>query len=1324
MSGARRIPFLFALLLLAVAPVAAHAQTGTIAGTVVEDGTLTPLGSTDSQPLIIHAFTPDGAYAGGGAPDAAGHYQIVNLTPGSYFVRASAPPGHVAELHNNIACIAVDCPPTAGTPVVVAASGTTTVDFSLAKEGLITGTVRRAANGTGIGTIQVAIYNANTSLVTTVATASDGTYVVKGLATGTYLARTYHLFGDTSTVDYVTELYGGVSCPTRLPERDCRILASAPIAVTAGASTSGVDFLLDKGASITGKVTTAESAGTAINNATVLAYLGEIEMARGTADATGTYTIKGLPAGRYRVRTAGAIGLNLQPVNVVDEWQNGVCVGCSGPQATVAAGADEAVTGVDFSLAVGGTISGSAVCNIPNGFERGPTIAVYSSTGQFVKSVGASGVCGASTPSTYTVTGLTAGTYFLWARDVPLIPFGTNFQGGKFIDQLYGGAPCNTADCDVRKGTPVSVVAGTTTAGIDFSLQLGYGASVQGNELVKVYDARGVEMINAVGVAIVGPFRQLIHGLPAGAYYVTFDGSAFGSVNCLDCPATGGLPIVLGPNESSRVLFANPGAGRVSGTITNASGGAPLSTITVELVSRSGRVVKSASSDLFGRYTVTGLGAGTYFARTVNDRGFVDEIYQDAGCGACDPRLGAPIVVSVAPEVTGIDFVLAQGGTLTGLVSDTAGVVLGDVPVSLFAGATTPAGVVRSSASGRFRASAPAGTYRAIAEATTNKGSEVYSEMPCTSAGCDPAIGTAIAVTTGAITSSIDFTLTSCSAMTVSPPMLATAVSGATYRQVLTATGGTGPYVFDVTDGHLPLGLALNPSTGVLSGSPTAPGRSTFRVSALDASGCATDRSYAIDVQQCAFRLSPSSATVPAAGGTVTVTIANGCGGQEVTQARDWYSVQSLTPTEITLAVQPNVQSQPRAVSIGIGRRVFELRQAGVGSASPFGSLDLPADGAQVSGAVALGGWALDDLEVTNVRIFRDHVAGEPAGIVFLGNAVFIPGARPDVQQGFAGFPRSDRAGFGYMILTNTLPNQGNGNFRIHAVAEDAEGHQTLLGSRTIVGNNTTATVPFGTIDTPLQGDTISGANYINFGWALTPQPAMIPTDGSTMQVIIDGVPIGTVDYNHFRPDVSNTFPGLANSGGPVGFRAFDTTALAEGLHTISWMVTDSRPATAGLGSRYFTVVNSADGPAGGGSSVTATETTEPVADVAKPLGAAPAPDLGRRAESVAVDANDQRVRGHRLTLAAMERAEIALDQLVDASPDSNNAACPATWAGYLSKDNVLSDLPVGASLDPAGTFYWQTGPGFAGRFALVFVRTNCRGEKQQVPVTVTIPIR
>ena len=118
----------------------------------------------------------------------------------------------------------------------------------------------------------------------------------------------------------------------------------------------------------------------------------------------------------------------------------------------------------------------------------------------------------------------------------------------------------------------------------------------------------------------------------------------------------------------------------------------------------------------FGRFTVTKISAGTYFARTVNDRGFVDEVYTDAACGTCDPRTGSPVVVG-ASDLAGIDFALAAGGTVSGRVADTTGVVLGNVPVSLFSGTTTFAGVKKSSASGRYRLTLPAASYRAVAEA-------------------------------------------------------------------------------------------------------------------------------------------------------------------------------------------------------------------------------------------------------------------------------------------------------------------------------------------------------------------------------------------------------------------------------------------------------------------------------------------------------------------------------------------------------------------------------------------------------------------------------
>ena len=50
--------------------------------------------------------------------------------------------------------------------------------------------------------------------------------------------------------------------------------------------------------------------------------------------------------------------------------------------------------------------------------------------------------------------------------------------------------------------------------------------------------------------------------------------------------------------------------------------------------------------------------------------------------------------------------------------------------------------------------------------------------------------------------------------------------------------------------------------------------------------------------------------------------------------------------------------------------------------------------------------------------------------------------------------PRNGRAGWGLMVLTNMLPNQGNGTYVFHIWIEDREGNTVLLGSRTMTCDN------------------------------------------------------------------------------------------------------------------------------------------------------------------------------------------------------------------------------------------------------------------------------
>jgi len=72
--------------------------------------------------------------------------------------------------------------------------------------------------------------------------------------------------------------------------------------------------------------------------------------------------------------------------------------------------------------------------------------------------------------------------------------------------------------------------------------------------------------------------------------------------------------------------------------------------------------------------------------------------------------------------------------------------------------------------------------------------------------------------------------------VTITPASLPGGTVAAAYSQVVSASGGTGPYSYSVPLGSLPSGLSISPSTGTISGTPTAGGTFNFTVRAFDSS--------------------------------------------------------------------------------------------------------------------------------------------------------------------------------------------------------------------------------------------------------------------------------------------------------------------------------------------------------------------------------------------------------------------------------------------------------------------------------------------------------
>jgi hypothetical protein len=461
-----------------------------------------------------------------------------------------------------------------------------------------------------------------------------------------------------------------------------------------------------------------------------------------------------------------------------------------------------------------------------------------------------------------------------------------------------------------------------------------------------------------------------------------------------------------------------------------------------------------------------------------------------------------------------------------------------------------------------------------------------------------------------------------------------------------------------------------------------------------------------------------TAASVGTGSNRITVSPASGSGTGAVTVTFASTSLAAGTYTNMLRVTTGSTQ-----LDVPITIRVYS---AGSNTA-PVGSFDTPANGTtNVVGAIPVTGWAVDDVAVARVDIYRDPVPGE-GGIVFLGNASIIAGSRPDVENLYPNSPLNYRTGWGFMVLTNMLPDQttglpagGNGPFTLHAYAIDAEAQAIYLGAKNITVNNAASAKPFGTIDTPAQGGTASGSAYTVFGWALTPLPAAIPTNGSTITVYVDGVGLGHPVYNNNRADIATAFPGYANSNGAIGFYSLNTTSLANGTHTIAWTVTDNLGRTEGIGSRFFTVQNGSSALTAAsveGSSVAAAsamgETVETVSEVPpdysvvhvkKAASDDQTPEMVFPEWSGEIDVRTRET----------EPVEVRLASQFDDSQ--------ASYEGYVVMNGRMRPLPVGSTLDRStGTFTWQPGPGFVGQYEFVFLRTGSTGIQTRIPVNVRI---
>jgi len=140
----------------------------------------------------------------------------------------------------------------------------------------------------------------------------------------------------------------------------------------------------------------------------------------------------------------------------------------------------------------------------------------------------------------------------------------------------------------------------------------------------------------------------------------------------------------------------------------------------------------------------------------------------------------------------------------------------------------------------------------------------------------------------------IGFTVT-IPAVTIQTTSLPGGTASTPYSQPLVVANGTSPYTWSVSAGALPAQLNLNAATGVISGTPTISGTSSFTAQVADANGNTTTQALSIAIAD----LAPSITTQPASqtinsGQTATMTVV---AGGSPTLTYQWYQGSSGVTT-------------------------------------------------------------------------------------------------------------------------------------------------------------------------------------------------------------------------------------------------------------------------------------------------------------------------------------------------------------------------------------------------------------------------------------------
>jgi hypothetical protein len=380
-------------------------------------------------------------------------------------------------------------------------------------------------------------------------------------------------------------------------------------------------------------------------------------------------------------------------------------------------------------------------------------------------------------------------------------------------------------------------------------------------------------------------------------------------------------------------------AGVLSGTPTTAGS----STFTVKVTDNVGAtstksftlVIATAPS-----ITTASLPAGDVsvaYSQTLAESGGTSPFTWSLSSGTLPTGLtiSAAGVISGTPSAAGtFSFTVKVADSATGSATKSLSIVINALP-SITTSSPLPAGSMGAAYSQTFAGSGGTTPYTwAVASGTLPAGLTLSSAGVLS--GTPTGSGTSNFTVT--LTDAVGGTASTAFALTINPGVLITTASplpggdvGATYSQTFAASGGTTPYTWTISSGTAPAGLTLS-SAGVLSGTPTTAGSSTFTVKVTDNVGATSTKSFTLVIAAA-----PSITTASLPAGDVSVAYSQTLAESGGTSPFTWSLSSGSLPTGLTISAAGVISGTPSAT----GTFSFTVKVTDAATASATKSLSI-----------------------------------------------------------------------------------------------------------------------------------------------------------------------------------------------------------------------------------------------------------------------------------------------------------------------------------------------------------------------------------------------